>query len=386
MPLWKEIDVAYDSMGCNSSTSDEDVVVAYYPKLQSSSLGFDYSGHLKTIALERKSCFLLFILSIHQHLNNENVAILAKKVPVILATPETNIEHVESSQPEGTLSSGTDTELDEYGEPYGTQEETSETKSSGLKSPSSLEADLTSSSDDVIMDSDFEEDVGGIDFGNSSWRCEDCGCSIEDGSCPNGHDLKRCMTCDWQLVNGICPSCDGCGMGKEDGGCPGCASDGDEDFIVSDSHDGIWRCIYCQWEVEADNETDGNCHCLNPQREARYLDLSECPDYHPADFDSSSDESASDEEPDSEDERFIDNEAVAVEGVFDHATEATSLASITLEGRGPNSIHRAAKDAKTMVAAEDKENMEPDISTDAAIVAGPDVGGSNIVDIESMDM
>jgi len=85
MPLWKEIDVAYDSMGCNSSTSDEDVVVACYPKLQSSGLGFDYSGHLNTVAVERKSRFLLFILSIRQHLNNENVAILAKKNSVIFA-------------------------------------------------------------------------------------------------------------------------------------------------------------------------------------------------------------------------------------------------------------------------------------------------------------
>ncbi len=306
-------------------------------------------------------------------------------------TPEPEPEHVGSSQSEDSLSSEAATELDEYGEPYGMPRETPEAKakSSELRSPSSSEAGFTLASDDVSMASNFEEEVGGIFFGETSWRCEECSCSIVDGVCPNGYDLHRCMDCDWQLVDGFCPSCQeisgGCGTGKEGGKRFGCVSDGDEDFIVSDTTDGIWRCINCQLEVEADNGTDGNCHCLNPKGEARYLDLSECLDYEPADSDSSHHNLSSDEEPDSGDEGFIDDETVAVEGAFDPVTEAITLARIAAVS-GDSPIKIAAEAAKAMLAAEDKENMEPGASLGVGIVDGPDVGSSNIVDIESMNM
>lgn len=390
MPPWTKIDIAYSSLGCDPSTSDEDVVAACYSRRPSSGLGSYYSNDLEIIAEERKSRFLLFISSIYRHLNDENVAILAKKRFVMFAVAEAEPDTPESSQLEEALLSWTDTEGDGNGVTCETLGETLEAKSSELKSPSSSEAEIMSSIDDVSMDSEFEEEGGGIYFGNTSWRCEDCSCSIVNGVCPNGHDLRRCIACECPLVDDLCPRCqkicETCGMGTEGGESPCCASDGEEDLIVSDNTDGVWRCVYCQWEVEADNETDGNCHCLNPMGEARYLDLSECLDYKPADSDSSHDESSSDEEPDSEDEGFIDDETVTIEGVFDRTTEITNLDQITALIRGTNPIKREAKVAKAMIAAEDKENMEPDPSSDVEIVDGPDVGTSNFVDIESMNM
>jgi len=52
----------------------------------------------------------------------------------------------------------------------------------------------------------------------------------------------------------------------------------------------------------------------------------------------------------------------------------------------PIHIRKAAYNAKAMSAAEDKENVKPNAPLDVEIVDGPDVGRSNILDIESMNM
>lgn len=31
--------------------------------------------------------------------------------------------------------------------------------------------------------------------------------------------------------------------------------------MVWDDQDAIWRCIVCLWEVEANSEEEGHCHC-----------------------------------------------------------------------------------------------------------------------------
>lgn len=378
-------------IGCDPSASDEEVIVACYTKSLIPRWSINPPIYLERLAEERKSRFLFFILSICQHLNDKHVAILAKKESVMFASPVPESENVESSQPEEAASSAAGTERDEYGEPYGTPEESPEVNSSEMKSPPSSEAEFTSSSDDMEVDSDFEEEVGGIFFDKTSWRCEDCCSEIIDGKCPNGHDLRRCMACDWHLVDGTCPkcckNCEGCGMGLVEGACLGCETD-EEDLIAADNADGIWRCVYCQWEVEADNETDGNCHCLNSQGEARYLDLSECFDYEPADSDSSHAESCSDDgdEPDSDDEAFIDDETVAIEGLFDPAAEIVSFARIIPAKHHTSPFTRVNDDAKAVLEAEDKENVEPNASSDVEIVEDPNVERSNVIDIESMTM
>ena len=80
-----------------------------------------------------------------------------------------------------------------------------------------------------------------------------------------------------------------------------------EDIVIFDDVDGVWRCSECQWEIEADNETDGNCHCLEEEGQLRRVDLSPIPDYEPADDGASSIESSSDQEGDSDDEDAIDD-------------------------------------------------------------------------------
>jgi len=147
-------------------------------------------------------------------------------------------------------------------------------------------------------------------------------------------------------------------MGKEN---KGDESDGEEDCVIFDEENGVWRCVYCQWEVEADNDEDGNCHCKNERDELHYLDFSPCLDYAPADSCSSGDES-SDEEPNSEDERFVDDENTGIEDVFDAGTETMNLAAIFA---GKNSytsweskVMEAAKSAKAAKVEQEKAGHE----------------------------
>ena len=79
-----------------------------------------------------------------------------------------------------------------------------------------------------------------------------------------------------------------------------------KDIITFDDVDGVWRCSECQWEIEADNETDGNCHCLE-EGQMRRVYLSQIPDYESADDGASSIEFSSDQEGDSDDEDAIDD-------------------------------------------------------------------------------
>ena len=120
---------------------------------------------MKAIAHERKSRFLLFIISIHKHLTDSNVTILAKTFPTELAKSVTSPdpehvenehsenEHLENEHFESEFSSQTaastslDSEMveDEDGEVQGTPEESEQ--ESELRSPSTSEADTTPSSD-----------------------------------------------------------------------------------------------------------------------------------------------------------------------------------------------------------------------------------------------
>lgn len=108
----------------------------------------------------------------------------------------------------------------------------------------------------------------------------------------------------------------------------------EEDLIVFDKRDKIWRCINCQWEIEADDEANGYCQCridknlsgkssellnvsdvLNGSRELRrkhLVDVYINSNYGPADSDSSVSDS-SESEPDSSDERVLDDEDIDLE-------------------------------------------------------------------------
>lgn len=400
---------AYHRLGIDddASLADEDVGVAYY---RGRPLGGGPSIYLREalefIAEARRSRFLRFLMTIGEHLNEKNVAVLAKKTFDASPQPEgvdgesVGVESVgegpaggESSQGEAGESSESEIKMDAYGEPYVTNEDSP----SQPRSPSSSEASF-SSSDGMNADSDFGEEVGGIFFDLSVWRCEECSQELVDWKCPNGHEMRRCKTCGWQLDNGSCQKClgmcDARGGERVDGQCSNCGADEeseDEDTIALDERDGVWRCIYCQWEVEADNETDGNCHCLNDEGEAHFIDLSDCLDYEPADSCSSEDDST-DSESNSDDEGFIDDTEVAMDGTNSDAAIETGKLTAVYSAQAVAGIMKAAEIAKGAKMAKDKENVEPTAgSDDIEIIDAPTANGSlklpsNIVDCESMDM
>ena len=194
-------------------------------------------------------------------------------------------------------------------------------------SDSILEAD----SDDVPdyeawFDRDDENSEGGI------WTC-DCGEAFVDGKCPYGH-CGLCKSCGWNIVGDClnCPkTCQGCGGNKVSRVCAECDSKKEEskvrrDIIIFDDTDGVWRCSECQWEIEADNETEGNCHCEDEEGWMRMVDFSQIPEYERADDAASSTESSSDEEGDSDDEYFIDDRENVMEDERADSDEAKEAA------------------------------------------------------------
>lgn len=121
------------------------------------------------------------------------------------------------------------------------------------------------------------------------------------------------MTILQQIVSAASKSVRGAVKIKLAGCAPTCDPDITEskvgkDIIIFDDVDGDWRCSECRWGIEADNETDGNCHCLDEKGGwMRVVDLSQIPEYEPADSAASSTESSLDQEGDSDDEDFIDD-------------------------------------------------------------------------------
>ena len=420
---------AYHALGIynGDSLADEDVGVAYYKERP---LKVEYSTcALEFIAEARKSRFLRFLATIGEHLNEKNVAILAKKTFPASPEPEnsgevsdatgllgkmtgspTEPEYVDmesvgekpaddgSASEEGSQgrvreSSESEMEVDAFGEHY----QTSSSSPSELGSPSSPGVSI-SSTDEASADSDFSEEVGGIFFDQFRWHCEECYSALVNGKCPEGHELSRCNKCGWQLDSGTCQrcpaTCDVCSGEIVDGQCNNCGvgeEREDDDSIYFDESDEIWRCVSCTWEVEADNETDGNCHCLNDKREAHFIDLSDYHDYEPADSCSSEDDST-DSELDSDDERFIDDTEVSIDGVTaEYTIEPVNLAALYSAPDIANILKATAK-AKGAKTTEDKENHGSTTSSDdievidAPTASGPTILPNNIIDCESMDI
>lgn len=369
---------AYQRLGCEQALPDEDIVVACYSKATLEGWPGLVRGCLKIIADARQSRFLLFILSIYPHLDDDNIEILAKKYKAQPSDLKSEPGHATlRSSPMDTTSSsvsgrdrGVSGESDENGE---TTPEASDTE---MDSSSDSDADIPDSGSGSSADSDFEQEVGGTYF-DDSWRCEECSYELINGECPNGHDMQRCESCNWQLIDGTCPmcleNCEVCGLEKIDGACKNCAladDSGEEGFIVYDPKEAVWGCAYCLWEVEADNSVDGNCHCVNAKGEACCLDLSECLDYEPADSCTSEDE-ASDDEGDSVDENFINDEDVAIDGAFDPTMEIMMLDRITGFKNGAGPFKDAAEEAKAELPQLDRENLQPGPSDESRTIGSP---------------
>ena len=420
---------AYLALGIHNgdSLADEDVGVAYYKERP---LKVEYSTNaLEFIAEARRSRFLRFLATIGEHLNEKNIAILANKTFPASPEPEnsgevfdatglvgkmteapTEPENIdeesigakaaedgsandECSQNHGRGSPESEMEVDAFGEHYST----SSNIPSKPRIPSTPEASI-SSSDGASADSDLSEEVGGMFFSQHSWHCEECCSVLVNGKCPDGHELRRCKNCGWQLDSGPCQrcpgTCDACGGESVDGQCNNCGAgeeSEDDDTIAFDEGDKIWRCVSCMWEVEADNESDGNCHCLNDKGETHSIDLSGYHDYEPADSCSSEDDST-DSESNSDDERLIDDTEVSIDGIpADTTTEPVNLAAL-YPAREIENILKATAKAKGAKNIENKENLGSIASSDdIEIIDAPTANvlpilPDNIIDCESMDI
>lgn len=394
--MWhSDLQAAYFALGIydGASLADEDVGVAYYKRRP---MNIYLRNALEFIAESRRSRFLRFLATIGDHLTKKNVAVLAKKTFAASPEPESlggQSADEEASQIVASESSGSEMEMDACGE----YDATSEDSLSQHRSPSSSEASF-SSSDGMNADSDFSEEIGGVFCDRNIWRCEECSEELVDWKCPNGHELRCCKTCGWQLTNGPCQKCPSicraCGVERLDGQCSNCGAGEEseyEDTLAWDEKDGLWRCVYCQWEIEADNETDGNCHCLNDKGEALFIDLADRLDYEPADLCSSVDDST-DSESNSDDEGFIDDAEIAVDDIAPEAAiDAVNLAAQSPAGEVVKTL-KAAGMAKGAKVTEDKENLEPAVGSDEVeIIDTPTASPlptlpSNIIDCESMDI
>ena len=416
--MWeKSLGAAYDALhigAVGASFADEDVAIAFYNanrnmgNFPSEDVVSFFGDALNFIAEARRSRFLRFFATIAERLDEKNVEVLAEKTFATLPEPENGSEEGVNAEGAGISSTNEKSaqtpasESTESGMEVETDEEcdtTSEDSPSEPRSPSSAEAFITSS-DDMSTDSDFSEEVGGMLFDHHVWRCEQCYTMLVDWKCPNGHELRRCETCGWQLDNnGPCQRCLGTRTSGARGRgslfdeqnydhCGGIEESENEDEIYFDDTEKIWRCTSCHWEIEADNETDGNCHCLNDKQELHFINLTDCLEYSPVDSCSSDDDESTDsEEPNSDDEEFIDDTEIPLDGIASNAAvDAAHLAMWYSTWRNFRPMVGAA-DVK-----EDKENVEPSavsdevIDVDGQTAKEPSNMPNHIIDRESMDI
>lgn len=320
------------------AVSDEQVVVAYHA---TASLYFDHSQQeeaLETIAAARHSRFLHFALAIRDHLDDENIAILKGMAP-----DRSTVANQLTVQPTITANSSPDTvvesaadekmDIESSVDSIDTPDDSSlESESHAgathdyglprLETPDPEGSYIPCSSDQSSGESDREDEPDELlwwDQANEVWRCWNCEQEFVEGKCPNGH-CAFCRNCEWQFAGEDCPrcpkTCQGCGQDKIDGECAECVlseeSEKEKEGMALDDYDKVWRCTICMVEVQADNKDIAYCGCYDPEGRKLYFDLSEHPDYYPADSCSSEDEST-DEEPDTEDEAMIDDEPIPME-------------------------------------------------------------------------
>ncbi|KAI4254852.1 MAG: hypothetical protein LQ352_002873 [Teloschistes flavicans] len=287
---------------------------------------------LEIIARHRQSGFLKFILTVIPALSEDNVYLLASTPPLSPEaaglSPSLQLEQSENEivnigdGNHGTAAQNANNESAPYelGETLlvfndfnaspikGSNEGSNEVTISAHDDYMSSSYSYSSPSDDVsLQDYDCGEPSGGKYWNGSYWMCEDCDeefseDELEEGKHICGNTICFCDTPGFDLETDVCT----CEPSSDE------ESIEDEPQIELDHNDGVWRCIDCLWEVEANTEDEGHCHCLaEPDADgltpARRIELSQYDDFEPADSGSSGPESV-DSEPDSEDEAFIDDD------------------------------------------------------------------------------
>lgn len=355
-----DLQEAYANLGITDvSIDDGNLFNAYYhltKSLYPESLSFGilpnqaHIDSLRKIASSRNSRWLNFASHLPLHLDDQTVALLADD-PAAASSPETlggdaanGPNHLNNKETVDLV--GSDTERNST---HSLEDSTARDNSSSTISIPNYSDEDSNFVEDTDPDAGYESDGEICDFDSEfsnffdeqRWWCGTCDNELVEGLCPDGH-RARCGICGWKLLDNECPKCslcESCDREKIDGICTWCSSDNasakeegeeEQDFLVFDERDQIWRCAYCQWEVEADDETTVYCQCdidanlasngavssdiQSRPKELRQLHQFNFSDYGPADSDSSvSDSSESD--PDSEDERFIDDEDIDSEGM-----------------------------------------------------------------------
>ena len=260
---------AYERLGIkDTSISDGDVVAAFqaaYEKVEGEGVAFlgpRWSIEaLKVISQNRQSQLLAFILTIIPHLTRENVSLLATPPE---STPAGSIpsEVIElESDDERTMTPGSNCD-------HSIAASSSDDFSLPSDQSSSTSIGTMSTSEDS-NESDFDDYIGGKFWNGATWRCEECNDELVEGECLSGHVIDPCRVCGQAYEAGCTALCEDCHNEFGDR-CSECA-DGDsadnegpleDGGMVRDDSDNVWRCTDCLWEVEANAENEGQCHCV----------------------------------------------------------------------------------------------------------------------------
>ena len=327
---------AYEGIGIKDpSIPDGDVVAAFHTAYLQETRISDIKQLWSVKALQiishcRQSRLLEFILTIVPHLTTDNVRILAR-APLSFPSAGSpaninNEQHIHESScinitdgegafdppnatvaiavPASSQSSNGELNIAPASSPL--KSTTSSVDDDGSVFSEEISSTDAPSSGEGSSDSDFDEPIGGKYWNGMNWRCEECLEELVDGKCPYGDIISPCRLCGYDLEAGNCT----CTLHEDESIVEGAD-------MVWDNRDEIWRCTTCLWEIEANSEDEGQCHCqidpgepiqpLPMTTPTRRIELLYYPDYAPADSDSSGPESV-DSEPDSGDESCIEDD------------------------------------------------------------------------------
>lgn len=341
---------------------------ALYSKLPEAARGASSASSLtctqalRTIAIHRQSRLLSFVLTILPYLDDHNVGLLTcaplppmptkgtTEPPIHDTFSASNECIVDLTEPNTAVADAADGTSHNGGHPSEkTEDQILTLASSGLEeneptlpysdSPSLVaesasSADIPSSSLDLMDTSSDSGSSEGQYYDGQVWRCEECNKSLAICQCPNDSSTHPCAVCGSEDADlRFCTYCSKCHKTMK-GPCGGCQDAANKYLMTSEEEnpselfwdvcDGIWRCALCHWEVEGNSNEEGHCHCLTKLGSpvstnmfydflhidtadwCRRIELSEYPEYEPADSDSSGVDST-DSEPDSGDEEFIED-------------------------------------------------------------------------------
>ena len=284
---------AYQGIGIpDTSIADGDVAVAFYTTYSDQRyVFFDTAfaiNSLKVIAECRQSKLLAFVQAMVPHLTKENVSILAtKKLPARI-TESSATARVETTSDEPGLQAHNSSNNPVHSSPESfdvgslakskplTQvsattvhinDSVDSLASDQPENASNFSSDLSSVafSDDDSNISETSEPAGGKVWNGEAWCCKICNEELDDeGKCEDGHTINPCRYCGKDFEPLACSKfciechdelprpCSTCNMDESMGAMQ----------MVWDDKDNVWRCTACMWEIEANSENEGHCHCI----------------------------------------------------------------------------------------------------------------------------